>query len=216
MGGLIETLKTFAESVILSLGYAGIGLLMFLDAANIPIPSEVIMPFGGILASEGKMNLHLVAWAGGIGSTLGSAFSYWLGAALGKPILLKYGKYIFLRPKEIETGERWFERYGLKVTLWGRFIPLVRTFISIPAGLFKAHFPTFLLYAFLGCLPWCYLWAFIGFKLGKNWETVEKNMKYLEIVVVLGLLFLIGRFLWYRFKKSPDVANSPEPSEANS
>lgn len=207
---IINAMKAWAESVILTMGYPGFTLLMFLDAANVPIPSEVIMPFGGILAEQGRMNLHGVALAGTLGSVLGSAFSYWIGSALGKPFLLKYGKWFFIRPQEIATAERWFTRFGLPFTLWGRFIPILRTFVSLPAGLFKANFPVFLLYATLGSLPWCYLWAWLGFKLGKNWAWVEEQMKIIEIIVMVALVVLVVRFLLARFRKP-----APE-AEANS
>lgn len=207
---LILTLKGYSEAVILALGYPGIFLLMMLDAANIPIPSEVIMPLGGILAAQGKMNFHLAALAGSLGSTVGSGISYWIGAKLGKPFLLKYGKYVLLRPQEIEHAEHWFERYGLGVTLWGRFIPLVRTFISLPAGLFKSDFRRFMLYAFLGSTPWCYLWCWLGFKLGENWEVIEKNMKIVDYIVVFGCIALMGRFVWKRLRDKDDTPASAE------
>ncbi|MFZ4507362.1 MAG: DedA family protein [Fimbriimonas sp.] len=199
--GLIQFLKAWTTSVIHTLGYPGIFLLMMLDAANIPIPSEVIMPVGGILAAEGKMNLHLAALAGTLGATVGSMISYWVGMKLGKPFLLKYGKYVLLRPKEIEHAEEWFVKHGLIVTLWGRFVPLVRTFISLPAGFFRANFPLFCFYAFLGSLPWSYLWTWLGFKLGENWETVEKNMKFIDFLVVGAILFVFGRLAWRRIQE---------------
>ncbi len=192
-------MKTQVEAAILAGGYGGIALMMLLDAANIPIPSEIIMPFGGMLAAEGKLNVHVVALAGTAGSVVGSMINYWIGAKLGKPFLIKYGKYVLLRPKEIEHGERWFEKYGLIVTLWGRFIPLVRTFISLPAGFYRANFARFTLYAVLGCLPWNYLWTYIGFAMGKNWEKVEANMKYVDVLVILILGYFIVKFLRYRF-----------------
>lgn len=206
---IIGPMKAWAEGVIQAIGLPGVALLMLLDSANIPIPSEVIMPFGGMMSAEGKFNWHAVAWAGTIGSTIGSGVSYWVAALLGKDFLLKYGKYVLLRPKEIAHSEHWFEKYGLKVTLWGRFIPIVRTFISLPAGFFKANFGIFMVYAFLGALPWCYFWTYVGFRLGQNWTEVEKWFKYLDILVVLGLLYLIFRFLKYRFAKA-QAESTPE------
>jgi len=203
IGDIILHIKTWAEGVIQAMGAPGIGLLMGLDSANIPIPSEVIMPFGGMLSQQGKLNFHTVAWAGTIGSTIGSGVSYWVAALLGKDFLLKYGKFVFLRPKEIEHAEKWFEKYGLIVTLWGRFVPLVRTFISLPAGFFRANFAIFMLYAFLGALPWCYFWTFVGSKLGENWHEVEKYMKVLDVLVVLAFIYFSIKFFRYRFKKEP-------------
>lgn len=207
----INWIKAWAEGVILGLGAPGIGLLMLLDSANIPIPSEVIMPFGGMLSAEGKLSFHAVALAGTFGSTIGSGISYWIGALLGKDFLLKYGKYVLLRPKEIQHAEDWFERYGLIVTLWGRFVPLVRTFISLPAGFFRANFALFMVYAFLGALPWCYLWTYVGFQLGKNWESVGNVMKYADVVVAVVIVVLLVKFLRYRLRNGK---NPTEPESA--
>lgn len=201
---LIEPMKQWAEGVMTSMGYPGIMLLMLLDSANIPIPSEVIMPFGGWLAWNGKLNLHLVALSGAFGAVLGSILSYWLGAAFGKEFFLKYGKYVLLRPKEVELAEKWFDKYGLKATLIFRCVPLARTFISLPAGIYRANFRIFVFYTFIGSLFWCYLWTFIGFKLGENWHKVEDYMKYLDYIVVGILLLLLARFLLYRFRTRGD------------
>lgn len=205
----VEPIKLWAEGVIHSVGVPGIVGLNLLSSANIPIPSEVILPFGGMMSGEGAFNVHVVAWAGIVGSTVGSCISYAFGAFLGKDFLLKYGKYVLLRPKEIQHAEEWFERYGLNVTLWGRFVPLVRSFISLPAGFFKADFRKFTLYAFLAALPWCYAWTYAGFLLGRNWKSIEGWFKYLDMAVVLGLAIILGRFLYYRLgKASQDPASS--------
>lgn len=210
---VIEPIKIWAESLILSIGYSGIFFLMLLDSANIPIPSEVIMPFGGMLASEGKLNVHLVAFAGTFGSVLGSLVSYWIGAKLGKPFLLKYGKYVLLRPKEVEHADAWFKKYGVGVTLWGRFIPLVRTFISLPAGMFNMPIPLFMLYALLGALPWNYAWSYVGYLLGKNWSVVEENMKYADLAVVLVLGYFVVRYVMSRKRAKENTDDTqPEPS----
>jgi membrane protein DedA with SNARE-associated domain len=202
-GGLTEALKTWAEHIIGTMGYPGIGLLTLLGNANIPIPSEAVLPFGGILAQQGKMNLHLVAWVGTLGSIVGSVISYGFGAFLGTDFLRKYGKFVLMRTEEIDVAERWFDKHGLQITLWGRFVPLVRSFVSLPAGMYRSNFGIFLLYSFLGSLPWCYLWTWLGFKLGEHWSTVERYTKLLDVVVVLAIVALLGKFLWSRFKKKP-------------
>lgn len=203
LGDLLEPIKQWAEGVIGSMGYSGIALLMGLDSANIPIPSEVIMPFGGMLAWKGQFNFHVVAIAGSVGSVIGSAVSYGLGAAFGKEFFLKYGKYVLLRRREIEHAEKWFDRYGLKATLFLRCVPIARTFISLPAGIYKANFKLFVLYSLLGSLPWCYLWTYVGFKLGENWESVQNYMHWLDYIVAAILLALLGKFLHYRFYRVP-------------
>lgn len=208
-GGVTEAIKAWAEHIIGTMGYPGIGLLTLLGNANIPIPSEAVLPFGGILAAKGQMNLHLVAWVGTLGSVIGSVISYGLGAFVGTDFLRKYGKYVLMRTDEIAIAEHWFERHGLMVTLWGRFVPLVRSFVSLPAGMVRANFWIFLLYSFLGSLPWCYLWAWLGFKVGENWATVEKYTKILDAIVILAIVLLLAKFIWSRFKKRPTAV---EPS----
>jgi len=200
-GGLTEAIKTWAEHIIGTMGYPGIGLLTALGNANIPIPSEAVLPVGGLAAAKGTMNLHTVAWVGTLGSIIGSVVSYWVGALLGVDFLRKYGKYVLMKTSEIDVAERWFDKHGLAVTLWGRFVPLVRSFVSLPAGMVRANFGVFLLYSFLGSLPWCYLWTWLGFKVGENWSSVEKYTKILDALVVLAIVLLLAKFIWSRFKK---------------
>ena len=202
-GGITDAVKMWAEHVIGTMGYPGIGLLTLLGNANIPIPSEAVMPFGGILAQKGQMNFHLVAWVGTLGSILGSVISYGFGAFLGVDFVRKYGKFVLMRTDEIAVAERWFDRHGLQITLWGRFVPLLRSFVSLPAGLYRSNFPLFLLYSFLGSLPWCYLWTWLGFKLGENWSTVERYTKIIDVVVLFVIFLLILKFVLSRFKKKP-------------
>lgn len=204
---IIGPLKAWAESVVHSLGYPGIFVLMLLDSTNIPIPSEVIMPTGGILAKQGKLVFWLVGTAGTLGTVCGSCLNYWIGRKLGKAGLIKYGKFLLIRPKEVEHGEVWFERHGPSVTLWGRFIPLVRTFISLPAGIFGMDFPRFLLYAVIGAAPWCFAWAYVGFKFEEHFGEIEKYWKYADIAVVLAAVwFLTKWFISRRRERSPNIA----------
>ncbi len=203
---IIDPLKAWAEGVLVHFGLPAFFILTLLGAANIPIPSEVVMPIGGVMAADGKLNFHLMALTGTVGSVVGSLISYWIAARLGKDFLLKYGKYVLMRPSEVEHAEEWFRRHGLLVTLWGRFIPIVRSFISLPAGFFKADLARFTLYAILGSLPWCYGWAYVGLLLGKNWETVQANMKYVDVVVLLGLAALVARSILKRRRATESPA----------
>lgn len=198
---MLDALKAWATGLIDSMGYPGVFLLMFLDAMNVPIPSEAIMPMAGILAAEGRMGLPTAIAAGSLGSFSGSLVSYWIGAALGKPFLLKYGKWFFLSPDDVEKGEKWFEKYGLLATLWGRAIPLVRTFVSLPAGLFRANLALFALYAAIGSTVWNGLWGYIGYSMGKNWERLSPYMDIFEKVVIVLLLVLIVRFVVIKVRK---------------
>ena len=205
-GGITEAIKLWAEHVIGTMGYPGIGLLTLLGNANIPIPSEAVLPVGGLNAQKGIMNLHAVALVGTLGSIVGSVISYGFGMFLGTDFLRKYGKYVLMRTDEIATAEKWFEKHDLQITFWGRFVPLVRSFVSLPAGVYRANFGIFLLYSFLGSLPWCYLWTWLGYKLGENWSAVERYTKILDIVVVLAIVALLAKFIISRFKKSQTVA----------
>lgn len=200
---IVEPLKIWAEGVILGWGYGAILVMMLLDSLNIPIPSEVVMPFGGILAGEGKLNIWGVSAAGSLGTVIGSCLNYWLGMKLGVEGLRKYGKYLLIREKEVEHGEVWFHKHGEWVTLWGRFVPLVRTFISLPAGIYRMNFLKFLFFAVLGAVPWCTGWAFLGFKMGERWSEVGKYWHYVDYVVVAALLLLLLKFVRSRFAKEP-------------
>lgn len=201
---VIGSIKLWAESVVGSMGYSGIVLLTGLGCANIPIPSEAVMPFGGILAGQGKLDFNLVALAGTLGSVLGSIVSYGFGAFLGHDFLVKYGKYVLMRAEEVENAERWFNRYGLQVTLWGRFVPIVRSFVSLPAGMYRSNLAIFVLYSFIGSLPWCYLWAYLGKQVGQHWDVVENNMQIVDAVIVLAIVALIGKFVWGRFRRAAE------------
>lgn len=199
---ITEVIKVWAQGVVSSGGYPGIFGLTFLGTCNIPIPSEAVLPFGGILSQDGVLNVHLVAWISTAGCVAGSIVSYWMGAKLGKDWLLKNGKYMLIRTGEIEHGEQFFEKYGLGFTLWGRLIPLVRSFVSFPAGIYKADFLRFTLYAFLGSLPWCYGWTYLGFVLGKNWAKIEPYLKAVDVLVVVALVALVVKVVLSRKKSS--------------
>lgn len=212
IGQLLDFLKDWASGVIGDFGYLGVGVLMLLDSANIPIPSEVTMPFGGILASEGRLTFHGVAWAGTIGSVLGSWLSYAIGALLGRDFLRRYGKYVLLRPKEIEHAERWWERYGLSAVFFGRFVPVVRTFISLPAGIYRAPLVPFTLYTLAGSVIWCYLWAALGYWLGTRWDEFSRYWHYVDYAVLAIIVVLLVRYIATR-RRTNSTVEAPEPVE---
>lgn len=199
--GITEIIKIWAQGVVSAGGYPGIAFLTFLGCCNIPVPSEAVLPFGGILSQQGTLNFHLVAWVATLGCVLGSVASYVAGYKLGKEGIEKYGKYFLVRTKEIQHGEEFFEKYGLLFTLWGRLIPLVRSFVSFPAGIFKSNFWLFLLYSFLGSLPWCYFWTWLGFALGKNWSKFEPYLKAIDVLVILAAVGLLVKAILSRRKE---------------
>lgn len=191
---ILSALANWIMGVISAMGYWGVVLLMAIESANIPLPSEIIMPFSGFLVAEGNMNLWLVGLAGAIGCVLGSILSYWLGAWGGRPLIEKYGKYILISHHDLDLADNWFKKYGEITVFVGRLLPVVRTFISFPAGISKMNFTKFIIYSFLGSLPWCIFLAWLGVKLGENWENLRSYFHGFDWVI-LGLI-IIG-LVWY-------------------
>lgn len=196
---ILGTISVWIMSVISAMGYGGVVLLMGIESANIPLPSEVIMPFAGFLVSNGELNLWLVGLAGAVGCVWGSALSYWIGAVGGRPLIEKYGKYILISHHDLDLADNWFKKKGDMTVFVGRLLPVVRTFISFPAGISRMNFGKFILYSFLGSLPWCIFLAFVGQKLGENWENLRKYFHGLDWVIlaliVIGIIWYVRRHL---------------------
>lgn len=180
-------------------GYWGVVLLMAIESANIPLPSEIIMPFAGFLVAEGQLNLWWVGTAGAFGCLVGSIFSYWLGAWGGRPLVEKYGKYILISHHDLNLADKWFQKHGEITVFVGRLLPVVRTFISFPAGIARMNFFRFSLYSFLGSWPWCVFLAWLGVKLGENWESLRKYFHGFDwailALIVLGIIWYVRRHL---------------------
>ncbi len=193
---ILALISYFIIATISSMGYLGIILAMALESACIPLPSEVIMPFSGYLVSQGRFSLLGVAVAGALGCSLGSALAYYVGAYGGRPFIERYGRYFLISRHELERADRWFERYGDKATFISRLLPVIRTFISLPAGIARMDFKRFLVYSFLGSLPWTWALAFIGMKLGEHWERVGDVIRKLDFLIVAGLIGLVAFFVW--------------------
>ena len=191
---ILGTISAWIMSVISSLGYGGVILLMAIESANIPLPSEVIMPFSGFLVAKGEMNLWLVGLAGGFGCVLGSIFSYYLGYFGGRPLIEKYGKYILISHHDLDLADKWFQKKGDATVFIGRLLPVVRTFISFPAGISRMNLWKFIIYSFLGSVPWCLFLAYVGQKMGENWDSLRKYFHGVDWVI-LGLI-IIG-LIWY-------------------
>ncbi len=195
-------------------GYIGIALLMAVESACIPLPSEVIMPFAGALTTavvassvqRSPMSLGLVALAGAVGCALGSALAYWVGAKGGRELVFKYGKYILLKRRDVEKSEAWFQSRGPAAVFIARLLPVVRTFISLPAGIARMPFAKFLTLSFVGSLPWCYALALIGAKLGERWDTLKTYFHGADAII--GVVLLACLILWVRHHLKPD----PEPA----
>jgi membrane protein DedA with SNARE-associated domain len=195
MVGLIEWGSQLILDWISNYGYWGIILLMALESATLPVPSEIVMPFAGFLVWEkGVMSLPGVILAGTIGCTLGSIAAYAVGYYAGRPLILRYGKYVLLSERHLVQAERWFDKYGGKATFIARLLPIIRTVISLPAGISKMKFKTFVLYSFVGSLPWTAMLAYVGFWLGPKWRDIGSVFRGLDILVVVGAVAFI---VWY-------------------
>ncbi|GMK42884.1 alkaline phosphatase [Paenibacillus glycanilyticus] len=190
MQSIMDWISNLAVQLIDAIGLYGIFIGMVLESACIPIPSEVILLSGGLAAANGTISWQEVVIAGVLGNVLGSIIAYQIGALGGRKILNKYGKYVFFRSSHLDQAEKWFTRYGAMSVFFTRNLPFIRTFISLPAGIAKMKFSTFLLYTFLGCIPWNIALAYAGFKWGANADVLERYMhpiSYAVAIVVVGL-----------------------------
>ena len=194
---IIAALATFIISVISAGGYAGIALLMGIESACIPLPSEIIMPFAGYLVHTGQLKLLLVATAGAIGCNLGSIPAYWLGAWGGRPAVERFGKYILLSRHDLDRTEHFFQRFGGITVLVARLLPVVRTFIALPAGIAKMPQLRFHIYTFVGSWPWCYVLAYVGMKLGDHWDSDPRFKEIFHRFHLAVEAALLAGIVWF-------------------
>ncbi|MBO8138282.1 MAG: DedA family protein [Desulfotomaculum sp.] len=198
---LIEESFAWVTDFIAALGYWGLAIGMAIESANIPLPSELILPFGGYLVSTGQLNFWGAVMAGTVGGTIGSILSYSLGFLGGRPLLIKYGRYVGITRHKLEMADRWFARYGEAAVFFTRLMPIIRTFISLPAGLAGMNFKKFVIYTFLGSLPWSIVLTFAGVKLGENWHQIKPWFHRLDAVVAAGILLLAVYYLLKRRRR---------------
>jgi membrane protein DedA with SNARE-associated domain len=195
---ILGVLFLFIKSVIASGGYGGVAFLMAIESACIPLPSELIMPFAGYLVHEGTMKLLWVATAGAIGCNVGSLIAYEIGCYGGRPLVEKYGRWILFSRHELEWADRFFTRWGYLAVFVGRLLPVIRTFIALPAGIARMPRVRFHLYTFLGSWPWCLALAYSGMKLGENWRQLGKYFHKFDVVI---LTVLIAGFVWFAWTR---------------
>jgi membrane protein DedA with SNARE-associated domain len=194
---IIGFLATWIIATISAIGYAGIALLMAIESACIPLPSEIIMPFSGYLVSTGRFDLLLVATAGAIGCNIGSTIAYAVGYYGGRPLVEKWGSYILVSRRDLERVDRFFARFGSITVFVSRLLPVVRTFIALPAGIARMPQGKFQLYTFIGSWPWCFGLAFAGAKLGDRWNSdpeLRDLFHRFDELIIGALLILI---VWY-------------------
>jgi len=200
---IIAALAGFIIAVISKTGYLGVLLLMTIESACIPLPSEVIMPFAGYLVYTGRFNLLWAATAGALGCNLGSVIAYEIGYYGGRPLVERYGSHIFLGRHELEMAERFFKRFGSIAVFVGRLLPVIRTFIALPAGIARMPRLRFHIYTFVGSWPWCLALAWFGMKLGQQWDKDPRLKQWfhrLDAVIVVVLLAAIIWFVWSHWK----------------
>jgi membrane protein DedA with SNARE-associated domain len=197
IGKIIEILSVFIVATISRLGYFGIILLMGIESACIPLPSEIIMPFSGYLVYTGRFNLWLVGVAGALGCVLGSLVAYWVGMRGGRPLIERYGRYILISRHDLDLADRWFARFGEIIVFASRLLPVIRTFIAFPAGVARMNLKRFVIYTFLGSLPWCIGLAYVGQKLGEQWDT-NPTLKTLfhRFDFVIGIIIVLAAVWW--------------------
>ena len=199
---ILAILFLFISKIIASTGYAGIAILMAIESACIPLPSELIMPFAGYLVYQGHFNLLWAATAGAIGCNLGSVIAYEIGFYGGRPLVERYGSYILLSRTELDWADHFFARWGSAAVFIARLLPVIRTFIALPAGIARMPRLRFHVYTFVGSWPWCFVLAYIGMKLGEKWETDPRlKLWFHRFDVVIVAVFLAGAawFLWSRW-----------------
>jgi len=198
----IAALSAFIIAVISSSGYLGVVLLMAIESTCIPLPSEVIMPFSGYLVYTGRFHLLWVATAGAIGCNLGSVIAYEIGFYGGRPLVERYGSYILLSRGEVDWADHFFARWGSAAVFIARLLPVIRTFIALPAGIARMPRLRFHVYTFVGSWPWCFVLAYIGMKLGEKWETDPRLKLWFhrfDAVILAVLLAGAAAFLWSRW-----------------
>jgi len=196
---VIESLTGFVLNTIGSLGEVGVFFLMLLQSANIPVPSEVIMPFSGFLASKGEFGFWIIVTVGTLGNLAGSLISYHLATPMKKRLEHK---------KEFQSAERWFQRFGIRSVFIGRMVPVVSTFISFPAGLFKVNLLKFSALTFMGAFIWNSVLAYGGFFLGENWNILGPYFRKFDYLLVGIVIIGIGTYTWYHLKgRKAKIAN---------
>ena len=199
----------FLEALYERFGYVGVVIAMAIESAAIPLPSELILPFAGWSVSKGLTEPFTSApwtyWgavvAGVVGNTLGSLASYAIGAYGGRPLVERYGKYVLISAHDLELADRWFAKYGEATVFFSRMLPIVRTFISVPAGIARMPLWRFTLFSILGAIPWVMLLVWGGMQLGDHWLELKHNLRGLDYLIAAVILLAVGLFIWRHVRR---------------
>lgn len=197
----MEQLQQSFLDFIAVYGYFAVALLMAMENACIPIPSELILGFAGYLIFADQMTFTGALIAGMIGGMVGSIFAYLVGSYGGRKFVDKYGKYFLIKKSHVDLAQRWFDKYGIRAVFFSRMLPVVRTFISLPAGFARVNFKAFLFYTFAGSVSWTALILYLGMLFGENWKKLLEIGHEASILVVIAILIVIGVYLYRRKKK---------------
>jgi membrane protein DedA with SNARE-associated domain len=208
---ILSAIAAFIIGVISATGYSGVCLLMAIESACIPLPSEIIMPFAGYLVHTGRLSLIWVATAGALGCNLGSLVAWYIGAYGGRPVIARWGRFVLLDTHDLDRAEHFFAKYGGITVLIARLLPIIRTFIALPAGIARMPQLRFHIYTFLGSWPWCFALAWAGMRLGQAWDTDPRFKAWFHrfhLGVEVLLLIAIIWFIWTHWR------NRIRPTEA--
>nr|BBH88548.1 alkaline phosphatase [Thermosporothrix sp. COM3] len=208
LGPLMEILQTFITNLYVQTGLLGIILAMAIESCCIPLPSEIVMPVAGIMVSRRLLlggvpdpwGVVLVGLSGALGCLLGSMLAYWIGYKGGRPLMLKYGRYVLISQHDADKADAFFKRWGSATAFFSRLLPIVRTYISLPAGITRMPFIKFCVYTFLGSFPWCLGLAYLGHVVGDNLEVIEPYYRGAEIIVVLAVVALVVLYFWLHIR----------------
>jgi membrane protein DedA with SNARE-associated domain len=221
---ITDVLTTLITNLYVSTGLLGIVLAMAIESCCIPLPSEIVMPLAGIMLASGKMlpgtnpllGLFLTAFSGAIGCLLGSMAAYYIGYKGGRPLMLKYGRYVLISQHDADKADHFFLRWGNATAFFSRLLPVVRTYISLPAGIAEMPFIQFCIYTFLGSLPWCLLLAYLGTILGNHLDTLSPIFHDLDVVILLVLVVLVALYIWRHIRNDRKARAAHASAEASS
>jgi membrane protein DedA with SNARE-associated domain len=202
IASLINFLAQIIVQIIGSIGYAGIFLLMLLESCGFLIPSEIIMPFSGFLVATGGLSFWLVVLIGAIGNLSGSLLAYWISIKGGRPLIEKFGKYILISTHDLDLADLWFKKRGKLTVFLGRCIPIVRTYISFPAGVAKMPIFQFSFYTFIGAAIWSILFTWLGVKLQNNWELINVKLHEFNLLIGILIILLVAFYIWRHLRKN--------------
>jgi membrane protein DedA with SNARE-associated domain len=206
---MLHDATVWVRNLIEHLGYAGIFGGMTLQATGfVPLPSEVIMSFGGYLASTGSLILWIVIAAGALGDTTGAIIAYAIGYYGGRPLLERFGRFVFVRHSDLQRAERWFDRFGSRAVFICRLLPGIRAIGSLPAGIARMHVAVFLGYTFAGAAVWCAAFSTLGFTLGNNWVALEPYVRKFSLVLLAVVVLAIGFWIWSHFRAEKQAAKA--------